>query len=179
MPLLVTALADETDGIRVLTVVAADGGNLPDWEPGAHVTFQTPAGDRSCSLIRWPEPTKGYRFGVQREGGGGSACMHVLKVGDTVEASPRRNDFALGIHANMLPLARRIRVTPLISKAGDLNYQTWTQMHGVATRVDEQQLQALTALNDLTVIDGALKTANKEEELLNSDAAFGNIQLLP
>lgn len=105
MLLMLTALADETECIRVLTVVAADGGNLPDWDPGTHVTFQTPADDRSCSLARWPEPTKGYRFGVQREGGGGAAFVHMLKVRDTIEASPRRNDFALGIHANTLPLA--------------------------------------------------------------------------
>lgn len=58
-------------------------------------------------------------------------------------------------------------------------YQTWTQMHYVETRLDEQQLLALTAMHDLTVVDGALKIANKKVELLNSDAAFGNIQLLP
>lgn len=63
--------------------------------------------------------------------------------------------------------------------AGDLNYQNWTQMHCVEMRVDELQPQALTALHNLTVVDGALKIAKKEVELLNSDAAFGNIRLLP
>ena len=52
-------------------------------------------------------------------------------------------------------------------------------MHCVEMRVDELQPQALTALHNLTVVDGALKIAKKEVELLNSDAAFGNIRLLP
>ena len=58
-------------------------------------------------------------------------------------------------------------------------YKTWTQMHYVETRLDEQQLLAVTAVHDLRVVDGKLKIANKKVELLNSDAAFGNIQLLP
>ncbi|KIN64266.1 Aromatic-ring-hydroxylating dioxygenase beta subunit [Sulfitobacter noctilucicola] len=58
-------------------------------------------------------------------------------------------------------------------------YQTNTSMHYVETRLDEQFLLALTAVHDLTVVDGALRIANKRVDLLNSDAAFGNIQLLP
>lgn len=58
-------------------------------------------------------------------------------------------------------------------------FQTNTSMHYVETRLDEQQLLALTATHDLCVADGALRIAGKKVELLNSDAAFGNIQLLP
>lgn len=54
-----------------------------------------------------------------------------------------------------------------------------TPMHYIETRLDEQQLLALTATHDLRLVDGALRIANKKVELLNSDAAFGNIQLLP
>lgn len=59
------------------------------------------------------------------------------------------------------------------------NFQTNTSMHYVETRLDEQQLLALTATHDLCLFDGELKIAGKKMELLNSDAAFGNIQLLP
>jgi len=52
-------------------------------------------------------------------------------------------------------------------------------MHYVETRLDDQILLALTATHDLKLVDGALRIANKKVELLNSDAAFGNIQLLP
>ncbi|ABD54261.1 aromatic-ring-hydroxylating dioxygenase subunit beta [Jannaschia sp. CCS1] len=58
-------------------------------------------------------------------------------------------------------------------------FQTNTAMHYVETRLDEQQLLALTAVHDLALVDGALRIAGKKVVLLNSDAAFGNIQLLP
>lgn len=58
-------------------------------------------------------------------------------------------------------------------------YETNTSMHYVETRLDDQQLLALTATHDLRLVDGQLRIANKKVELLNSDAAFGNIQLLP
>ena len=58
-------------------------------------------------------------------------------------------------------------------------YVTVTQMHYVETRLDEQQLLALTARLDLARVDGKLRIAGKRVDLLNCDAAFGNIQLLP
>lgn len=56
---------------------------------------------------------------------------------------------------------------------------TNTAMHYVETRLDEQFLLALTVTHELTLDSGVLKIANKRVDLLNSDAAFGNIQLLP
>ncbi|WP_146344904.1 aromatic-ring-hydroxylating dioxygenase subunit beta [Phaeobacter marinintestinus] len=58
-------------------------------------------------------------------------------------------------------------------------FVTNTSMHYVETRLDEQFLLALTATHELNLVDGQLKIANKRVDLLNSDAAFGNIQLLP
>ncbi len=58
-------------------------------------------------------------------------------------------------------------------------FQTVTQMHYVETRLDEQQLLALTVTHDLSTSDNGLRIAGKKVELLNCDAAFGNIQLLP
>ena len=58
-------------------------------------------------------------------------------------------------------------------------YVTNTSMHYVETRLDDQILLALTATHDLTVVDGSIRIANKRVDLLNCDAAFGNIQLLP
>lgn len=58
-------------------------------------------------------------------------------------------------------------------------YVTTTQMHYVETRLDEQFLLALTARHDLVLQDGKLKIAQKRVDILNCDAAFGNIQLLP
>ncbi len=58
-------------------------------------------------------------------------------------------------------------------------YQTNVSMHYIETRHDDQFLLALTATHELKSVDGRLKIANKRVDLLNSDAAFGNIQLLP
>ena len=58
-------------------------------------------------------------------------------------------------------------------------FVTNTSMHYVETRLDDQFLLALTATHELKCIDGQLRIANKRVDLLNSDAAFGNIQLLP
>ena len=52
-------------------------------------------------------------------------------------------------------------------------------MHYVETRLDEPFLLACTATHELRLVDGRLRIANKRVDLLNSDAAFGNIQLLP
>ncbi|OED36959.1 phenylpropionate dioxygenase [Chromatiales bacterium (ex Bugula neritina AB1)] len=58
-------------------------------------------------------------------------------------------------------------------------YKTNVSMHYIETRLDDQFLLAITATHDLKSVDGQLKIANKRVDLLNSDAAFGNIQLLP
>ena len=58
-------------------------------------------------------------------------------------------------------------------------YVTNTNMHYVETRLDDQFLLALTATHELKLVDGRLRIANKRVDLLNCDAAFGNIQLLP
>lgn len=58
-------------------------------------------------------------------------------------------------------------------------YQTNTAMHYVETRLDDQFLLALTATHDLALVDGRIRISGKRVDLLNCDAAFGNIQLLP
>jgi 3-phenylpropionate/cinnamic acid dioxygenase small subunit len=52
------------------------------------------------------------------------------------------------------------------------SYVTWTAMHYVETRLEEQTLYAAWATHHLSVEDGRLKI-----KLINCDAAFGNIQL--
>jgi 3-phenylpropionate/cinnamic acid dioxygenase small subunit len=56
-------------------------------------------------------------------------------------------------------------------------YSTWTAMHYVESRGDEQTLYAAWATHRLTVADGAIKIKLKRVDLVNSEAAFGNIQL--
>jgi 3-phenylpropionate/cinnamic acid dioxygenase small subunit len=55
----------------------------------------------------------------------------------------------------------------------------WTAMHYVETRQDQQDLYGVWATHDLTLVDGALRIRLKRVDLVNCDAAFGNIQLFP
>lgn len=68
---------------------------------------------------------------------------------------------------------------PFVDVMEGERFVTNTSMHYVETRLDEQFLLALTAIHELRLVDGTLRIANKRVDLLNSDAAFGNIQLLP
>ncbi len=56
-------------------------------------------------------------------------------------------------------------------------YETYTPFHYVETRLDEQQLFAGWARHTLSVDGGRLKIRMKRVDLVNCDAAFGNIQL--
>src|SRR6201991_3015230 len=55
-------------------------------------------------------------------------------------------------------------------------YVTWTPMHYIETRLDQQDLYAAWATHTLAVIDGALKIKLKRVDIVNCDAAFGHIQ---
>ena len=57
------------------------------------------------------------------------------------------------------------------------SYVTWTPIHYVETRLDEQALYAAWVTHHLSVEDGKLKIKLKRVDLINCDAAFGNIQL--
>ena len=56
-------------------------------------------------------------------------------------------------------------------------YVTWTPLHYVESRGDEQTLFAAWATHHLTIIDGAIKIRLKRVDLVNCDAALGSIQL--
>ena len=56
-------------------------------------------------------------------------------------------------------------------------YTTRTAFHYVETRMDEQTLYAGWATHTLVQVDGALRIRLKRVDLVNCDAAFGNMQL--
>jgi 3-phenylpropionate/cinnamic acid dioxygenase small subunit len=57
------------------------------------------------------------------------------------------------------------------------SYVTWTPIHYVETRLDEQALYAAWVTHHLSVENGKLRIKLKRVDLINCDAAFGNIQL--
>lgn len=56
-------------------------------------------------------------------------------------------------------------------------YRTWTSFHYAETRGEEWTMYAGWVRHELRVEDGALKIVLKRVDLVNFDAAFGNIQL--
>ena len=69
--------------------------------------------------------------------------------------------------------------TPTVDARDDTKgeYHLYTPFHYVETRLDEQTLYAGWARHHLVLQDGALKIRLKRVDLVNCDAAFGNIQL--
>lgn len=125
--LIIQAIRDETDRIRVFDLTAPEGAALPNWAAGAHLTFELgEVGTRCYSLIRWPgvDDPACYTIAVQREddGDGGSRKMHALAVGDRITAQGPKNDFELRDHPGpALLLAGGIGLTPMISMATALH----------------------------------------------------------
>ena len=69
--------------------------------------------------------------------------------------------------------------TPVIDNRDDTAgmYSLYTPFHYLETRLDEQTLFAGWAKHHLVLIDGRLRIKLKRVDLVNSDSAFGNIQL--
>lgn len=112
------------DGIAVFELVAADGGALPPFTAGAHVDVHLGDGlVRQYSLCNDPAETHRYQLGVLRDPAsrGGSAAMHALAAGDTLEISVPKNHFPLQANAgHSVLLAGGIGVTPILAMAQSL-----------------------------------------------------------
>ncbi len=107
-------------GIQMFELVADDGAGLPGFTPGAHLHVRVPNGSvRRYSLANDPADPSFYQFAVKREdpGAGGSRSLidHV-KIGDLLEVSAPRNDFALAAGApSYVFIAGGIGITPILS----------------------------------------------------------------
>jgi vanillate O-demethylase ferredoxin subunit len=128
--LTVTQVRSETPLIRAIRLARPHGEPLPSWQAGAHIDVRLPGGDeRSYSLISasadpaaMTRPAS-YLLGVRLEepSTGGSAYMHSLRVGDSVNVSEPANNFPLEPAASpVVLLAGGIGVTPLVSMAAAL-----------------------------------------------------------
>lgn len=116
----VTGVEALTPEIKRIELSAVDGGELPEFEAGAHVDVTTGEGlRRSYSLANDPKERGRYVLAVLREteAAGGSAWMHDrLSLGDTLEAVPPLNNFRLAADAEEhILIAGGIGITPLLS----------------------------------------------------------------
>ena len=125
MQLKVVARREITTEICEFTLQREDGGALPPFAPGAHITVQTPGGAmRRYSLINDGEAPAEYVIAVKREpeSRGGSASMHDdVQVGTVLEVESPENEFELVSAPKYLLIAGGIGITPILSMARKLS----------------------------------------------------------
>lgn len=136
LQLRVRQLRWEAEGVVSLLLQRPDGGELPAWEPGAHIDLRLPGViTRQYSLCGSPAERRTWRLGVLREprSSGGSAAVHErLRPGDRVEVVGPRNNFRLGRAADYLFIAGGIGITPLLPmiEAVSASGASWSLVYG-------------------------------------------------
>ncbi|MDS1271786.1 PDR/VanB family oxidoreductase [Lipingzhangella sp. LS1_29] len=105
--------------VAALTLVAADGGRLPQWSPGCHVDVLLPSGQRrQYSLCGDPEDRFRYRIAVRRiPDGTASTEVHTLPPGARLRLHGPRNAFPFARFDRYVFLAGGIGITPLLPMA--------------------------------------------------------------
>lgn len=113
-----------TPSIMEFTLTPADGTQLPEYGPGAHVTVQTPSGAmRRYSLTGAGDAPKDYVIAVKREAQsrGGSQSMHDdATIGAELLVEPPENEFPLKKASKYLLIAGGIGITPIYAMARQL-----------------------------------------------------------
>ncbi|MEQ1736615.1 MAG: 2Fe-2S iron-sulfur cluster-binding protein [Rhodoglobus sp.] len=115
--MVVGGITDAALGVRGIRLLPLGGGDVPRWEPGAHLTIELPTGDtRQYSLCGDPADRSHYEIAVLRDplSRGGSAWMHDgLTIGMTLQVWAPRNHFPLVAASDYLFVAGGIGITPL------------------------------------------------------------------
>lgn len=117
----VDARRNLTPSIAEFTLVPVAGDALPRFDPGAHVTVETPSGAmRRYSLVNDGADPGAYVVAIKREpdSRGGSASMHDdATVGTELNIEVPENDFPLTDVKKYLLIAGGIGITPIYSMA--------------------------------------------------------------
>lgn len=113
----ITAIYPLADTVLGIDLSPPDGGELPLWAPGAHITVHLPNGLQRCySLCGDPADRRRYRIAVQHAplSRGGSAWLHAnARLGTPLEISGPNNTFLLEPAAEYLFVAGGIGITPI------------------------------------------------------------------
>lgn len=141
IPLRIARIETVAQDVKLLELVAEDGGALAPFEAGAHIELQlTPTLARSYSLLNAPGERHRYQLAVHRSptSQGGSRHVHEqLRVGDILPTRPPRNHFPLTENAaHSCLIAGGIGITPMLAMAQRLNAlgRSWELHYGARTR---------------------------------------------
>jgi len=124
--LLVAHKSQVAKDIWRFKLVHPQGEALPAFKAGAHITVQTPAGQRrNYSLCNDPADTSHCEIAIklERNGRGGSQSMvDQVQVGDFLSVSAPKNDFELiDPSHDVIFIAGGIGVTPLLAMARQMS----------------------------------------------------------
>ncbi len=176
IPVTVAERREEAEDVISLTLRHAGGGELPAWQPGAHLDLLLADGlERQYSLCGDPADRDTWRIAVlrEREGRGGSAYVHDrLTAGSALRVRGPRNNFPLRSASRYLFVAGGIGITPILPMlhAAHAAGAQWSLLYGgrrrasmafaeqLATRYEDRVLlrpQDETGLLDLPGFLGA------------------------
>ena len=124
--LLVEQKSQVAKDIWSFKLVHPQGATLPAFKAGAHITVQTPGGQRrNYSLCNDPADTRHCEIAIklERNGRGGSQSMvDQVQVGDLLSVSAPQNDFELiDPSHDVIFIAGGIGVTPLLAMARQMS----------------------------------------------------------
>lgn len=137
LDLVVAARHTVADGVLALELRDPSGGELPAWEPGAHIDLLLRPGlVRQYSLCGDPADRRTWRVAVLREpdGRGGSAFVHD-ELDVSVQVRGPRNHFALERAARYVFVAGGIGITPILPmvRAAERAGADWRLVYGGRT----------------------------------------------
>lgn len=157
-PVVVGSRTVVATDVLELELHAVAGGELPPWEPGAHLDVVTGDGlTRQYSLCGDPADRTSYRIAVlrQADGRGGSAWLHDrMRVGDELDVRCPRNHFPLEPAPSHVFIAGGIGITPLLPMIRQVagTDAVWTLHYGGRTRAAMAYADELRSLGPDRVV---------------------------
>lgn len=152
--LKVARLEAEAKEVLRLELVDANGGELPPFEPGAHLAVHLPGGlVRHYSLCGDPRDRQRYVLGIGRAAAsrGGSAWVHgSLCQGADLRCSTPANNFRLVDAGRYLFVAGGIGITPLLAMARwcEAQGKDWRMVYAARSRQRLAFYEELRAFGD-------------------------------
>ncbi|MBU8865833.1 PDR/VanB family oxidoreductase [Paenarthrobacter aromaticivorans] len=142
----------ESDGVTSVTFADPTGAQLPQWQPGSHLSLHLPNGlIREYSLCSDPLDSNSWTVAVLRtpDSRGGSQHVHEgLPVGALLKVEGPRNNFALEDAGRYVLVAGGIGITPIISMARQLHAAgaDWSLLYTGRSRATMAFLPEIVAL---------------------------------
>ncbi|MFA5628422.1 MAG: PDR/VanB family oxidoreductase [Thiohalomonadaceae bacterium] len=158
-PVKVDEIINEADGVISIVMKHDQGGQFPEWSPGAHVDLVIDDKSglvRQYSLCGELDDRQTLKVAVLREpeSRGGSESLHTkLRVGDKLTIKGPRNYFPLEDADEYIFVAGGIGITPLIPMISyvEKSEKPWKLIYGGRTRQSMAFIEALSVYGDNVV----------------------------